>query len=60
MLQPLTVEFRAMERVLSGQPMAEALPREVERMWAARFDELDNVIEELKQKEKSDGRKKRR
>jgi DNA-binding transcriptional ArsR family regulator len=23
------------------------------RMWAARFDELDNVIEELKRKEKS-------
>ena len=31
-----------------------------QRMWAARFDELDNVIEELKQKETSDGRKKRR
>jgi len=31
-----------------------------QRMWAARFDELDNVIEELKPKEKSDGRKKRR
>src|ERR1700748_618336 len=28
------------------------------QMWAARFDELDNVIEELKQKEKSHGRKK--
>jgi DNA-binding transcriptional ArsR family regulator len=27
--------------------------------WAARFDELDEVVEELKQKEKSDGRKKR-
>ena len=27
--------------------------------WAARFDELDAVVEELKQKEKSDGRKKR-
>ena len=27
--------------------------------WDARFDELDKVIEELKQKEKVDGRKKR-
>jgi DNA-binding transcriptional ArsR family regulator len=30
------------------------------RLWAARFDELDKVVEELKQKEKSDGRKRRR
>jgi DNA-binding transcriptional ArsR family regulator len=29
------------------------------RLWDARFDELDNVIEELKRKEKVDGRKKR-
>jgi DNA-binding transcriptional ArsR family regulator len=29
------------------------------RLWAARFDELDNVVEELKRKEKNDGRKKR-
>ncbi len=29
------------------------------QLWSARFDELDKVIEELKQKEKSDGRKKR-
>src|SRR3954469_13002635 len=28
------------------------------RLWAARFDELDEVIEELKQKEITDGRKK--
>jgi DNA-binding transcriptional ArsR family regulator len=27
--------------------------------WAARFDELDNVLEELKRKEMTDGRKKR-
>jgi DNA-binding transcriptional ArsR family regulator len=27
--------------------------------WDARFDELDEVIEELKRKEKADGRKKR-
>jgi DNA-binding transcriptional ArsR family regulator len=29
------------------------------QIWAARFDELDKVIDELKQKEKVDGRKKR-
>jgi DNA-binding transcriptional ArsR family regulator len=29
------------------------------RLWAARFDELDEVVEELKQKEMVDGRKKR-
>src|SRR6202142_3302184 len=29
------------------------------QLWAARFDELDKVVEELKQKEKIDGRKKR-
>ena len=29
------------------------------RLWAARFAELDNIIEELKRKEKADGRKKR-
>jgi DNA-binding transcriptional ArsR family regulator len=28
-------------------------------LWASRFDELDEVIEELKQKEMVDGRKKR-
>ena len=27
------------------------------QLWAARFDELDNVVEELKRKEKADGRK---
>jgi DNA-binding transcriptional ArsR family regulator len=27
-------------------------------MWAARFDELDAVVAEMKQKEKADGRKK--
>src|SRR5947199_9954502 len=30
------------------------------QLWEARFDELDRVIEELKQKEKADGRKKKR
>ena len=29
------------------------------RLWAARFDELDEIIEELKRKENVDGRKKR-
>src|SRR5437868_14076611 len=28
------------------------------QLWEARFDELDKVVEELKQKEKSDGREK--
>ena len=27
------------------------------QLWDARFDELDKVVEELKQKEKNDGRK---
>ena len=30
------------------------------QLWSARFDELDNVVEELKLKEKVDGRKKRK
>jgi DNA-binding transcriptional ArsR family regulator len=29
------------------------------QLWDARFDELDKVVEELKQKEKVDGRKRR-
>ena len=29
------------------------------QLWDARFDALDKVVEELKQKEKADGRKKR-
>jgi DNA-binding transcriptional ArsR family regulator len=29
------------------------------RLWAARFDALDDVLEDLKRKEKTDGRKKR-
>ena len=29
------------------------------QLWAARFDELDRVVEELKRKEKVDGRRKR-
>ncbi len=30
------------------------------QLWASRFDELDKVVEELKQKENVDGRKKRK
>lgn len=30
------------------------------QLWDARFDELDNVVEELKRKEKADGRRKRK
>jgi DNA-binding transcriptional ArsR family regulator len=30
------------------------------QLWAARFDDLDKIVEELKQKEKGDGRKKRK
>ena len=30
------------------------------QLWDARFDELDNVVEELTRKEKSDGRKNRK
>ena len=29
------------------------------QLWAARFDELDKVVEELKRKQTADGRKKR-
>ncbi len=30
------------------------------QLWHARFDELDKVVEELKRKEKVDGRKRQR
>jgi DNA-binding transcriptional ArsR family regulator len=30
-----------------------------QELWASRFDALDQVVEELKRKEKADGRKKR-
>ena len=30
------------------------------RLWDARFDELDKVVEELRQKEQADGRRKRK
>ena len=31
-----------------------------QQVWNARFDELERIVEELKRKEKNDGRKKRR
>lgn len=34
------------------------LAEKYRQLWDARFDELDKVVEELKQKEMSDGRKK--
>src|SRR5688572_3813747 len=30
------------------------------QLWADRFDELDKIVDELKRKEKADGRKKRK
>ena len=30
------------------------------QLWASRFDELDKIVEELKQKEEADGRKQRK
>jgi DNA-binding transcriptional ArsR family regulator len=45
-----------------GRRRLEAEAAWIERyrqLWDARFDELDNVVEELKRKEKVDGRKKR-
>jgi DNA-binding transcriptional ArsR family regulator len=30
------------------------------QLWSARLDELDKIVEELKRKEKADGRKKRK
>ena len=33
---------------------------EYRQLWASRFDELDKVVEELKQKEEADGRKGRK
>jgi len=30
------------------------------QLWSARFDELDNIVEHLKNKEKADARRKRR
>jgi len=56
------------EKVARGRPCRLG-PRRLEeetawiegyrQLWASRFDELDKVVEELKRKEKVDGRKKR-
>ena len=47
--------------ILSGRDYGEpqAWIERYRQLWDARFDELDNVVEELKRKEKVDGRKKR-
>jgi DNA-binding transcriptional ArsR family regulator len=55
------VEVRAQQRLygLRAEPLRR-LHEWVERyrqLWDARFEELDELIEELKKKEKSDGRK---
>jgi DNA-binding transcriptional ArsR family regulator len=57
------VQPRAQQRVyeLRGQPLRQLhdwLER-YRRLWDARFTELDDLIEELTEKEKSDARKKR-
>ena len=59
------VTTRKVGRVRTCQLGARRLEEEaawIERyrqLWAARFDALDAVVEELKQKEKADGRRKR-
>src|SRR3954463_16053122 len=37
-----------------------AWTEEYRQLWASRFDELDKVVEELKQKEKRDGHKRKK
>ena len=46
---------------LGPRPLAEetAWIERYRQLWDARFDELDKVVEELKRKERVDGRKKR-
>ena len=44
---------------LSGLEKEAAWIERYRQLWNARFDELDKVVEELKRKEKIDGRKKR-
>lgn len=41
----------------SGLEHAAAWIESRRQLWDARFDELDNIIEEVKRKEKTDGRK---
>jgi DNA-binding transcriptional ArsR family regulator len=45
---------------LRGLEEEAAWIEERRQLWEARFDELDKLVEELKQKEKVDGRNKRR
>jgi DNA-binding transcriptional ArsR family regulator len=44
---------------LRGLEQEAAWIEKYRQLWAARFDELDEVIEQLKQKERANGRKKR-
>ena len=44
---------------LAGLEKEAAWIERYRQLWAARFDELDKVVEELKQKEKAHGQKKR-
>ena len=58
------VQPRAQQRLyeLRAQPLRQ-LHQWLERyrqLWDARFEELDALIEELKEKEMSDGRKRRK
>lgn len=58
------VEVRAQQRLyeLRGHPwrqLHEWLDR-YRQLWDARFEEMDQIIEELKRKEKADGRKRRK
>ncbi|MGH7587623.1 MAG: ArsR/SmtB family transcription factor [Gemmatimonadota bacterium] len=60
----VNVQPRAQQRLyeLRAQPLRQ-LHHWLERyrqVWDARFEELDGLIEELKEEEKSDGRKKRK
>ena len=45
---------------LRGLPEEGAWIERYRQLWGARFEELDKVVEELKRKEKVDGRKKRK
>ena len=58
------VERRAQQRLYELRPEPlRALHTWLERyrrLWEARFDEMDAVLDELKQKETTDGRKKRK
>ena len=57
------VEARAQQRLYELRPeslrqLHEWLER-YRQLWDARFDEMDELVEELKNKEKSDGRKRK-